>query len=232
MKTTQETIEQKVEALFAPFAGKDTEVLAKAAKYKINPSDKSKYPNLIKHLLGMNGIGNSLSELLGVETPVVFKTIVVTPKLDVKNGMSFENLNFNAVMEKKWKENQMYRTFKNTTFVFCILIAKPDKTVEFHTARVWTMPGQDLKMVQRMWRAIRSEIRTGVTIKPKEVQDGRLFLHNSLPKKTDNAVCHVRPRGSKANPLMELPNGQKIHTQCYWLNASYLKAQLFPETVQ
>ena len=54
MKTTQATIEQKVEALFAPFAGKDTEVLAKAAKYKINPSDKSKYPNLIKHLLGVN----------------------------------------------------------------------------------------------------------------------------------------------------------------------------------
>lgn len=128
------------------------------------------------------------------------------------------------------EENQMYRTFKNTTFVFCIPDCDGQNRGIPYRPRL-DDAGAGFEDGSADVARHRSEIRTGVTIKPKEVQDGRLFRHNSLPKKTDNAVCHVRPRGSKANPLMELPNGQKIHTQCYWLNPNYLKAQLFPEAI-
>ena len=67
------------------------------------------------------------------------------------------------------------------------------------------------------WNAIRSVVNEGV-----QFQKTKRGLKNNLPDSKFNGVLHVRPKGRNAADRTELPDGQWITKQCYWLNDNYI----------
>ena len=47
-----------------------------------------------------------------------------------------------------------------------------------------------------------------------------------LPKKSENAVSHVRPHAKDSSDTIESPDGKMLVKKCFWLNAKYLKGQI------
>ncbi|MBM4765112.1 hypothetical protein [Bacillus sp. B15-48] len=45
---------------------------------------------------------------------------------------------------------------------------------------------------------------------------------NNLPGLKENPVAHIRPKAKDGNDKVELPDGQLITKQAYWLNAKYI----------
>ena len=67
-----------------------------------------------------------------------------------------------------------------------------------------------------------------------------MVITNNLPKKVDNPIIHIRPHAQKSayklkdgtvignveRDANELPNGEYMTTQSFWINNSYILEQL------
>ena len=47
-----------------------------------------------------------------------------------------------------------------------------------------------------------------------------------MPKVRESTVAHVRPHGRDGDDKATLPDGRMMTKQCFWLNNSYIKAQI------
>ena len=66
------------------------------------------------------------------------------------------------------------------------------------------------------------------------------IIKNNLPKKSDNPIIHIRPHAKKSayklksgyivgnieRDANELPNGEYMTTQSFWINNTYILSQL------
>ena len=101
------------------------------------------------------------------------------------------------------------------------------------------MPYNDLNsIVKKGWENIKISIINGVTFTPQKYGAGIRYL-NSLPKPKDNPIIHIRPHAQKSafkfkdgtiignlSNANELPDGQWMTTQSFWINNTYLLTQL------
>ena len=86
----------------------------------------------------------------------------------------------------------------------------------------WNIPYENLEgNVKKVWEETQDVIRQGLRV---EVRNGKNY--NNFPKASENSVCHVRPHGRNAKDTYELPDGRQYPKQCFWLNNSYILAQL------
>lgn len=98
------------------------------------------------------------------------------------------------------------------------------------------MPYNDLNATVRLgWSNIRNTIIQGVKLTKKSNK-----VENNLPKKEDNQIIHIRPHAQKSaykfingeiigdiyRNANELPDGQWMTTQSFWINNSYIIKQL------
>ena len=98
------------------------------------------------------------------------------------------------------------------------------------------MPYNDLNtIVYNGWKNIQDCIKNDV----KFVQYGKI-IKNNLPKKSDNPIIHIRPHAKKSayklksgyivgnieRDANELPNGEYMTTQSFWINNTYILSQL------
>jgi hypothetical protein len=89
------------------------------------------------------------------------------------------------------------------------------------------------------WTNVRIAIENGVHFSFKQTKS-LLVVENDLPKKEDNPIVHIRPHSQKrayrfANgeeigniqrDANELPDGQWMTTQSFWINNDYILDQL------
>lgn len=55
-----------------------------------------------------------------------------------------------------------------------------------------------------------------------ELTETKRGISNNLPGAKDNPVCHIRPKARNGADKYELPDGQMITKQCFWLNKGYI----------
>ena len=110
-----------------------------------------------------------------------------------------------------------------------------DGNLRLKGSQFWNIPYEDLEYnVKSVWQKTKDIINEGVKF---EIRDNRVL--NNLPKAKDNSVCHVRPHASKSAYKLrhyesgnidlyasELPDGQWMTKQCFWLNNTYILSQL------
>jgi putative type II restriction endonuclease len=86
------------------------------------------------------------------------------------------------------------------------------------------------------WNLYRNKFENGVNFKIEKQNDGKIIVKNDLPKKSKTKIFHLRPHASKSKYVIggqeygngnngdtdELPNGDKMTKQCFWLNNDYI----------
>ena len=83
---------------------------------------------------------------------------------------------------------------------------------------LWNMPEVVIEHeLKELWKTTKSILEEGVQLTP--VRNG---VSNNLPGASFNGICHIRPKARDGKDQVELPDGQRITKQCYWLNREYI----------
>lgn len=192
----------------------------------------------LKTILGVNSNAKNLNELLlakmlGVSGKISnseeFKKAGISPKTIrvQRNGsiiecMSFPKFDFIELSQESiWEESELYYMLAPTKYLFVIFQERRENEYVFERIQFWNIPNKDLDEVKRVWERTIQIIREGVVLTPTA-----RGVKNNLPKVRESSVAHVRPHGRDGSDKAPLPDGRMMTKQCFWLNNSYVKAQI------
>ena len=217
-KTTLQLLQEK----FAPYIGKRVSELARLMDISIT-KNKAFNANLISAILGVKGTKlESLREFN--KANIKFKTIRLEPNGIPREHMSFEQIDFNRWIRDDWEESQIYENFEYTKYLFVVFqydeteTQNKDREPYLKGIMLWNMPEVVIEHeLKDLWKTTKSILETGVEL--KFVRNG---VSNNLPGASFNGICHIRPKARDGKDQVELPDGQRITKQCYWLNREYI----------
>lgn len=192
----------------------------------------------LKMHLGVDSYAKSLNEILLArmlhvkgriahteefrKAGIVPKTIRVQRNGKIKESMSFPAFNFmELIKEASWEESELYNYLAPTKFMFVIFQEREGGEYVFDRVMFWNIPNDDLEEVRSVWERTVRTIRKGVQL--IQTPHG---VRNDLPKQAENPVAHVRPHGRDASDKLPLPDGRMMTKQCFWLNNTYIAAQI------
>lgn len=168
------------------------------------------------------------------------KTIRIDEKNRMRENMSFPPFEFLKLVQEEFDDSWLHDYFDETRFYF--FIWKQDGDVyRVHGCQLWHMDYDDLEVVvRREWEQYKHIIEYGVQFTKKIRKDGKVIVSNNLPKKSETQIIHLRPHAQEAayrfadgeeignveRDASELPNGEFMTTQSFWINNSYVLRQL------
>lgn len=158
----------------------------------------------------------------------------------IVESMSFPAFNIKELVEEEWETSQIRQYFEETKFLF-VLYEKDGDEYYLSEALFWNMPSPEIDGVLQMeWTKVRDMFRSGVKFKLREQVNGIVVL-NDLPKQSETNILHVRPHTAKSAYLLQeldyskgdiekhadqLPNGDFMTIQSFWLNNHYVLKQV------
>lgn len=198
-----ETFEEFIEKKFKPFKGLSDDEISLRLKIKV-PSAKSKFYVIAKEILGV--VKNKIQEF--EKADVQMKTIRLQSNGNIKESMSFAQIQYKTIINEEWEESYWYGML--TKRFFFVTFQQDDNGVyRLNGVKFWTMPADDLKIAKFFWIDTKHKIVNN---------DFKNFM-----KISDDKICHVRPKGANSTDLMETNHGTWEKKMSYWLNSSYIK---------
>lgn len=198
-------------------------------------NNKSQWIDIVFRMLGVKS--NQAEEF--AKANIVVKAIRIEENGAMIESMSFPAFKFKEIVNEEWEESDLYTYFNETCFLFVVYKKSGDNYI-LKGSQLWNMPYNDLNdTVYTGWNNIRSIINDGVKFTKKQTKSG-LVISNNFPKKAANTIIHIRPHAKKSAYLFkngetignitrdanELPDGQWMTTQSFWINNSYILNQL------
>lgn len=225
----------------------DSKVLAKLDKYKgysvenlckifnLPTENNSKQINktLVNRILGVHTENSEEFE----KANIVIKTIRLQKNGKPRESMSFPKVNIKDFVQQNFENSYEYEFFESTRFLFVVF--KENKNGEYILAgsKFWNMPIDELETIgQNEWNAYKKKFIDGIKFSSSKQKDGKEIIKNNLPKKAETEIFHMRPHASKSayiingkrygngkdSDMDELPNGDKMTSQCFWINNDYI----------
>lgn len=227
------TFEEYITNMIDEYVGKTDKELCELFQRDYN-NNEAQWIHLAYLMLGIKGNHAEEFEKAGI----VVKAIRIEKNNKIRESMSFPPFKFKELVNETWENSTLFKYFDTTRFLFVIYKAEDD-CYKLIGSQLWNMPYNDLNNIVRMgWENIQNSIIEGVKFIPKQTKKGIIYL-NSLPKKKDNPILHIRPHAQKSAFLFkdgtqigdlsnanELPDGQWMTTQSFWINNTYLYTQL------
>lgn len=198
-------------------------------------NNKAQWIDLTYRMLGIKS--NQAEEF--IKANIVVKAIRLEENGAMKENMSFPSFKFKDLVLENWEDSNLFTYFNETCFLF-VVYKKEGNHYILKGSQIWNMPYNDLNtIVYDGWNNIRKTISNGIVFSPKKTNSG-LTISNNLPKKSDNTIIHIRPHSKKSayrlneginigniyRDANELPDGQWMTTQSFWINNSYILNQL------
>ncbi|WP_416738267.1 Sau3AI family type II restriction endonuclease [Mycoplasma sp. 005V] len=203
------------------------------SKFNLEKNNVKNINNLIVN--NILGIKSNMAEEF-VKADVVVKTIRLDKNKEIRESMSFPTIKFKEFTETSYKNSFIYQYFSEKKFLFVIFQQKDNGEYYLKSAMFWNMPYNDLELeMKKEYEFYRRHINSGVKFK---IENG--IVKNSLPKKVDTRIIHLRPHSAKSYYIIDgkaigngkisdsdiLPNGNWMTKQCFFLNNSYVKEQI------
>lgn len=153
----------------------------------------------------------------------------------MRESMSLPTINFKELVKEEYEQSDFCTYFEETRFLFVIYQSNGTNYI-LKSSKLWNMPTKDLYGDAKSgWEAIQNKVKTGITF----IIKGNI-VENDLPKKKDNRIIHIRPhatqsafklnsgftKGNIHRDADELPNGEWMTKQSFWLNNNYIVEQL------
>ena len=199
-------------------------------------NNKSQWSDLAYRMLGIKS--NKAKEF--VKANIIVKSIRLEENGSIKENISIPSFKFKDLVSQSWDESDLFKYFSTTSFLF-VIYKKDGENYILKGSQLWNMPYDDLNTTVRIgWNNIRSTLIDGVVLTKKiSKANAKPIFSNNLPKKNDNPIVHIRPHAQESAYLFndgttigniknanELPDGQWMTTQSFWLNNNYILNQL------
>lgn len=159
---------------------------------------------------------------------ISLKTVTLELSGNAKESMSFEQIRFDELVNEDWHTSRLRDKFLKTTFLFFVFqyieskSENPNRELIFRGILLWKMPIHTLdSSFKKTWCRTKYLAMNGVELK-EEKRGANYRTVNNLPGSTFNGVAHVRPKARDSNDKVELPSGQSIVKQAFWLNNTYI----------
>lgn len=176
---------------------------------------------LAYRILGIKG--NHAEEFM--KANVVVKTIRIERNNHIKESMSFPAFRFKELIQEDWEDSTFGNYLRETRFLFVVFKFDKENVLRLCGCQFWNIPYEDLETdVKSVWLRTKQVLQDGLQV---AMFNGK--RKNNLPKPSENPVCHVRPHAKNAQDTYELPDGRQYPKQCFWLNNTYIYAQINDE---
>lgn len=220
-----QSIEDVVISKFQPFYGKSADQIEQELGLGLNRKAKSYFANLTNAILGLK-LGQKIEEFEKADIRV--KTIRLKENSLPKEDISFPTFEYQELVETDWEDSD-FKNILESKFFFVFYQFEGEKLI-LRKVKFWNMPHSDILEAKQVWDKTLSTIKKGEIV--KEVTD-KGVRKTYFPKKTENRISHVRPHARNAADTYELPVADKLtglteYTKhCFWLNASYVKDEIY-----
>lgn len=230
----EKTFEEILYETVNQYVGRSDRELCEYFGYPYN-NNKAQWATLSYRILGIKS--NRAAEFEKANISV--RAVRIESDGRMKENMSFAPFEFKKLAQEEFEDSELYRYFYETRLFF--VVWKKDKDVyRVAGSQLWNMPYQDLeRTVRDGWKQVQRVIKYGVKFRQVKTAKGYI-VYNNLPKKNDNEIIHIRPHADKAayrfadgteygnvaRDANELPNGEYMTTQSFWINNSYIIRQL------
>jgi DNA mismatch repair protein MutH len=189
------------------YSGSTVEQIHEKIGEGLNPRAKNYYSSLAARMIGIKK--NKIEEFEKGDVKV--KTIRLKENGRPKEDMSFPYFKYKEIINENWEESTFLEQLEHRFFFMIFQFDVKDNLI-FRKGMFWTIPYQDLKEVEKVWKE---------TV--KRIEEGKA---SDLPKSSENRVAHIRPHGRNSEDTCETPQGEHVVKKCFWLNAGYLKGQI------
>ncbi len=195
---------------------------------------KDKYSRLALEILGVKTENAAEFE----KANIVVKAIRVEENNSIRESISFPYFVIKDLINEEWESSSINEFFCETKFLF-IVYKKRKSNYYLQGAKFWNMPMSDIDgTLREEWERGRNIFREGVKL---TIDDNRSIIRNNLPKKRNTKILHIRPHALKSAYIIngvkygngkigrdtdDLPNGDKMTKQCFWLNYDYVLKQI------
>lgn len=213
------------------YKNKSIDELCNIFKMENNKKPKQLEAMLAYRILGVKGEKAEEFEKGNIKV----KSIRLTYNNKIKESMSFPFFNFKELAKEKWEDSKFANELRETRFLFIVYKEDINGKLYLKGSQFWNIPYNDLEYeVKSVWQRTKDIINNGVIF---EIKNDKVL--NNLPKARENRVSHVRPHTSKSAYKLrnyeygeiekyadELPDGQYMTKQCFWLNNTYILSQI------
>lgn len=213
------SIEDIIKSHFDKYIGQNEEEIAHNLGHNLSTA-KNNMQLLISEILGIKGTSlRKIEEFAKLN--IKFKTVVYEKSGNLKESMSFENLDFDGIYNIEWEESELKMKMESTQWLLVVFKRNEQGLRVLKGIKLWHLPEGILNNeVKDMYDEIKRLLNEGIEIH----LDKRGRYMNNLPKTGFNGVSHVRPKGvNREKSMITLPNGQRIPNQAFWFNAKYIK---------
>ena len=122
--------------------------------------------------------------------------------------MSFRNVNFCEIVGQDWEDSDLYEEL-TSKFIMVIFRRESDgMDYVLDNVRFWNMSQKDIDVCEEVWERTKYLVMYGD--------------YNHFPKKSENPIIHVRPKGEDGGDLMPTPQGGFEKKKCFFLNREYV----------
>lgn len=219
------SIEEIVILKFHPFYGKSAEKIEQELGLDLNKKAKSYFANLTNVILGLK-LGQKIEEFEKADIQV--KTIRLKENNLPKEDISFPTFEYQELIETDWEDSD-FKNILESKFFFVFYQFEGENLI-LRKVKFWNMPYSDILEAKNVWEEMVKTVSNGEIV--KKVTD-KGVRKTYFPKKTENRISHVRPHARNAADTYELPIADKLtglteYTKhCFWLNASYVKDEIY-----
>lgn len=214
------TFEQILIDRFAPYIGLDYRQIGRKFKTTISPREKSKYATAAKRIM-LKGLTRFDEADEIQKAGIIAKTIRVQKNGTIKESMSFENINYEEVLNNdEWTDSRWYEIC-TSKFMFIIYREVDDKPKSWGNEPryvldrlvFWTMPNSDLDIAEKYWANIRQNV----------LADTITDESNTYWRQKDHNCFHVRPKAAVSAVKHISPiSGIAVPKKAYWFNGEYV----------
>lgn len=204
-RTASVPLEEVVMERFRPFYGMEVEAIVRQIGCDLNSRAKGFYASLTKVVLGIQP-DEQIDEF--EKGDVVIRTVRLKPNGNAAEDISFPAFRYKELVEQSWDTSDLKEDLEKK-FFFVFYKYDSSGGLYLQKAAFWNMPYTDLEEARKVWLETVRRIRRGQA--------------HTLPKKSENRVCHVRPHARNSHDTNETPDGQLVVKKSFWLNNSYIK---------
>lgn len=203
-----------------------------------NKKQKGLYSILAYRMLGVKS--NQAEEFL--KANIKIKSIRIDKNGKNKEHISLPHFRAKELVNETWETSTIRKYFEETKFLFVVYKIE-NKEYVLCDVKFWNISNVDLDIeVRACWEETQSLITKGISFSHKVANNkSGYIITNNLPSKKNNRIMHVRPHSAESAYKLhngvkfgnlhrdadELPDGQYMTKQSFWLNNSYIFEQLF-----
>jgi len=219
------SIEDIVILKFNSFYGKSAKQIERELGLELNQEAKSYFANLTNAILGLK-LGQKIEEFEKADIQV--KTIRLKENDLPKEDISFPNFKYQELIETDWEDSD-FKNILESKFFFVFYQFEGENLI-LRKVKFWNMQYSDILESKNVWEKMVETVSNGEIVKEVTEKGVRKTF---FPKKTENRISHVRPHARNKEDTYELPIVDKLtglteYTKhCFWLNASYVKDEIY-----